>query len=352
MHRHALALSALLFAFLTVSPTAQNTANQAEGAEAIRALIARLETTYVFPDVAARVRKELETRIQAGAYRDVAEGAPLADALTRDLRIITADQHVRVAYSNERFPPMTEATQTPSPQSLENTRRQLAAVNYGFLKVERLPGNIGFLDLDFFADPDMGGATAAAAMTFLAETDALIVDLRFNGGGNSRMVALLASYLFDGEPRHLTDIVVPRENWLKQSWTLPYVTGKKFGGAKPVYVVTSAKTFSAAEEFAYDLQSLGRATIVGEKTRGGANPSGRYRLTDHYAVMVPTAQAVNPHTKSNWEGTGVLPELSVAAGDALRIAQIRILERLIQDGSPDLKEDRLRRKDALEKEIR
>jgi hypothetical protein len=204
MHRHALALSALLFAFLTVSPTAQNPANQAEGAEAIRALIARLETTYVFPDVAARVRKELETRIQAGAYRDVAEGAPLADALTRDLRIITADQHVRVAYSKEPFPPMTEAPQTPSPQSLENTRRQLAAVNYGFLKVERLPGNIGFLDLDFFADPDMGGATAAAAMTFLAETDALIVDLRFNGGGNSRMVALLASYLFDGEPRHLT----------------------------------------------------------------------------------------------------------------------------------------------------
>jgi hypothetical protein len=350
MHRITAAVSSVFIALLIATPGAQERASQSDSSNVIRALIGRFEASYVFPDVAARVRAELERRIQAGTYRDVADGTALADALTRDLRVMTGDQHVRVAYSKEPFPPMSEAPRRPSALSLDDTRRQLAAANYGFLKAERLPGNIGFLDLDFFADPDLGGATAAAAMTFLADTDALIVDLRFNGGGSSRMVALLASYLFDGEPRHLNDIVVPRESLLKQSWTLPYVAGKKFGGAKPVFVLTSARTFSAAEEFAYDLQSLGRATIVGEKTRGGANPSGRYRLTDHYAVIVPTAQAVNPHTRSNWQGTGVLPELVTPAGEALRTAQIRILERLIKDGSADLKADRLRRKEALEKE--
>ncbi|HET7696553.1 MAG TPA: S41 family peptidase [Vicinamibacterales bacterium] len=350
MHR----ISAVVFtAFITVLvpvAAAQAPATPSGRDEVIRAIASRFETTYVFPDVGARVRPELEKRIQAGAYRDIPDGQAFADALTHDLRTITGDQHVRVGYSKEPFPPMNEAPQPPSPRSPDDTRRQMAALNFGFVKVERLPGNVGFVDLDFFADPELGGATAAAAMSFVAETDALIVDLRFNGGGNSRMVALLASYLFDSEPQHLNDIVVPRENLLKQSWTLPHVAGRKFGRTKPVYILTSARTFSAAEEFAYDLQALGRATIVGEKTRGGANPSGRFRISDHYAAIVPTAQAVNPHTKSNWEGTGVAPELAVPSGDALRTAQIRILERLIQHGDADLREDRVRRKEVLEKE--
>jgi hypothetical protein len=350
MHR---ILGAVFSAFITVlAPVlaAQAPPTVAGRDEVIRAIASRFEMTYVFPDVAARVRPELEKRIQAGAYREVADGQDFADALTQDLRTITADQHVRVGYSKEPFPPMNEAPQPSSPRSPDETRRQMALANYGFLKVERLPGNIGFLDLDFFADPELGGATAAAAMSFVAETDALIVDLRFNGGGNSRMVALLASYLFDGAPQHLNDIVVPRENLLKQSWTLPHVAGRKFGAAKPVYILTSSKTFSAAEEFAYDLQALRRATIVGEKTRGGANPSGRFRISDHYAVIVPTAQAVNPYTKSNWEGTGVVPDLTIPSGDALRTAQIRLLEQLIQQGDADLREERVRRKEALEQQ--
>ncbi|HEX5069358.1 MAG TPA: S41 family peptidase [Vicinamibacterales bacterium] len=347
-------ISAIVFAALITVlasvPAAQSPANPSGRDELIRAIASRFDTTYVFPDVAARVRVELEKKIRAGAYRDIPDGQALADALTGDLRTITADQHVRVGYSREPFPPMNEAPEPATPRTADDAQRRLAAVNYGFLKVERLPGNIGFLDLDFFADPDEGGDTAAAAMSFLAGTDALIVDLRFNGGGNSRMVALLASYLFDGDPRHLNDIVAPRENFLKQSWTLPHVAGRKFGGSKPVYILTSATTFSAAEEFAYDLQALRRATIVGEKTRGGANPSGRFRVSDHYAVMVPTAQAVNPHTKSNWEGTGVVPEIAVPSSDALRTAQISLLDQLIRAGDPDLRDERVRRKESLEKQ--
>lgn len=349
MNRTLGAVFATFFTALIAVPVAQVPATPASRDEVIRAIASRFETTYVFPDVAARVGPELQRRLRAGAYRDIADGQALADALTNDLRTITADPHVRVGYSKEPFPPMNEAPQPPAPRSPDEIRRQMGAMNYGFLKVERLPGNIGFIDLDFFADPEFGGATAAAAMSFVADTDALIVDLRFNGGGSSRMVALLASYLFDGDPKHLTDIVAPRENFLKQSWTLPSVAGRKFGPTKPVYVLTSAKTFSAAEEFAYDLQALGRATVVGEKTRGGANPVGRFRINDHYAVLVSTAKAVNPHTKSNWEA-GVVPELAVPSDDALRTAQIRILDQLIQHGDADLKEQRAQRKVALEKQ--
>jgi len=271
MHR---TLGVVFTAFITALvavPAAQAPATPTGRDEVIRAIGSRFETTYVFPDVAARVGPELEKRIKAGAYREITDGQAFADALTNDLRTITGDQHARVGYSKEPFPPMNEAPQSPAPRSADEIRRQLAAVNYGFLKVERLPGNIGFLDLDFFADPEFGGATAVAAMSFVADTDALIVDLRFNGGGNSRMVALIASYLFESDPQHLNDIVVPRENLLKQSWTLPYVEGRKFGRAKPVYILTSAKTFSAAEEFAYDGHGAQRIENEGRQ---------RWRLLD------------------------------------------------------------------------
>lgn len=195
MHRIAVSIAVALTAFLAGAALGQAPTAPPAHNEVIRAIIDRFETTYVFPEVSRRVRVEMEKRIREGAYRDVA--AAFAEALTRDLRAITADQHVLVKHSEKPFPPMSEVVQTPTPQAREETRRQMASFNYGFLKVERLPGNIGFLDLDYFADPDLGGATATAAMSFLAETDALIVDLRYNGGGNSRMVALLASYLFE-----------------------------------------------------------------------------------------------------------------------------------------------------------
>lgn len=347
MSRIAIPTAAVLAIFAGAA-SGQTPAAPSSKNEVIRAIIDRFESTYVFPDVARRVRLQMEQRIREDSYRDVGDGAPFAEALTRELRAITADQHVTVKYSERPLPPMNAMAEVPTPKAREESRRRSAMSNHGFLKVERLPGNIGLLDLDFFADPELAGETATAAMSFLADTDALIVDLRYNGGGNSRMVALVASYLFD-EQQHLNDIVVPRDNLVKQSWTLPYVAGRKFGAAKMVYILTSARTFSGAEELAYNLQALGRATIVGERTRGGANPSRRFRISEHYGVILPTAQAVNPHTKSSWEGVGVLPEIEVPATEALRTAELRILDALIRDGDASLKEERLRRKSSLEK---
>jgi C-terminal processing protease CtpA/Prc len=169
-----------------------------------------------------------------------------------------------------------------------------------------------------FADPQLCGATAAAAMNFLAGTRAIIFDLRANGGGDPAMVALLSSYLF-AEPTHLNDLWERKTGTTQQFWTLPYVPGRRMDG-KPVYVLTSHRTFSGAEEFAYNLKNLKRATIVGEVTGGGAHPVSPHRIDDHFVIGVPFARAVNPISKTNWEGTGVEPDVKVAAADALDTA--------------------------------
>jgi C-terminal processing protease CtpA/Prc len=181
--------------------------------------------------------------------------------------------------------------------------------NCGFQKVERLSGNIGYVKFDEFADADLCGPTVIAAMNFLGNVDAIIFDLRENGGGEPAMIALISSYLFD-QPTHLNDLWERRDNSTHQYWTLPYVPGKRLEG-KPVYVLTSKATFSGAEEFSYNLKNLKRATIVGETTGGGAHPVSGQRIDDHFQIGVPYARAINPISKSNWEGTGVEPDVKV-----------------------------------------
>ena len=149
-------------------------------------------------------------------------------------------------------------------------------------------------------------------MSFVANTDALIIDVRNNGGGAPSMVAYLCSYLFGPEPVHINDLYFRPENSTHQWWTLPHLPGKRYEG-KPVYVLTSKRTFSAAEEFTYNLKTQKRATIVGETTGGGANPGGTRPVAEHFIVFVPSGRAINPITKTNWEGTGVAPDVAVAA---------------------------------------
>lgn len=191
--------------------------------------------------------------------------------------------------------------------------------NCSFEKVERLEGNVGYLKFDAFEDADLCASTVAAAMTFLAGTRALIIDLRQNGGGQPKMVALISSYLFDRRT-HLNDLWTRHTNATEQFWTRDSVAGRRFGGTKPVYVLTSARTFSGAEEFSYNLKALKRATIVGETTGGGAHPVRGRRIDAHFTIGVPYARAINPITRTNWESVGVEPDAKVPAGEALKTA--------------------------------
>ena len=175
-----------------------------------------------------------------------------------------------------------------------------------------------------FGDPAICGPTAIAAMNFLGHVDAIIFDLRNNGGGDPKMVAFLSSYLFE-DPTHLNDLYNRKEDSTTQYWTLPFVPGNRLP-KQPAFVLTSKSTFSGGEEFTYNLKNLKRATIVGETT--GAHPVAGHRVDDHFMIGVPFARAINPITKTNWEGTGVTPDVTAKASDALPIAEKLATEKL------------------------
>jgi retinol-binding protein 3 len=251
--------------------------------------------------------------------------------LDDDLAEVAHDKHLHVNYSARPLPPEPShpagaPPPAPSPEDQAREREFLDGINCGFVRAEQLPGNVGYLKFNMFADTDMCAATATAAMNFVAGTRALIIDMRENGGGSPGMVAFVSSYLFDRRT-HLNDLWTRRTGATKEFWTTDSVSGRRFGGTKPIYVLTSARTFSGAEEFTYNLKNLKRATIIGETTGGGAHPVSGHRIDEHFMIGVPFARAINPITRTNWEGVGVKPDILVPANDALATAQKLLREK-------------------------
>ncbi|MEA5124232.1 S41 family peptidase [Xanthomonas floridensis] len=291
-----------------------------------------LDAQYIDPGLAKRMRQALRQHAARGDYAAIADPAALAKRLTDDLRAVSHDGHLWLEYHPEaaRDEPLT-----PSRAELDAARPAVARDNFAFDKVERLAGNIGYLKFRIFAYPYLAAATASSAMDFVAHSDALIIDLRDNAGGDPAMVAYLASYLFDERVR-LNDIYSRSSGSSEQYWTTPGLPGRAFGGRKPLYILTSRQTFSAAEDFAYALQTLGRATIVGESTGGGAHPSRGFKVSAHFVAVVPYARSVSPITHTNWEGSGVVPDVTVSAAQAQDTAYRLSIERLIAASSnPD-----------------
>ena len=274
-----------------------------------------IEASYVFPDVAKAMASSLRARELRGEYKAIVDGETFASTLTEDLREVSHDKHIEVRFSFV-VQPLGEITKNSEPDPM--LRRQLAATNCGFEKAEHLPPNIGYLKFNVFADPEICAPTAIAALNSLADSDALIIDLRDNNGGLSGMVTLIASYLF-AEPTHLNDAYDRASNTTRQFWTSSEVSGTKFI-YKPVFLLTSKKTFSAAEAFSYALKDLKRATLIGETTGGGAHPVEPHRIDDHFSIIVPFARSISPITKTDWEGTGVEPDIRVPAANALEEA--------------------------------
>ncbi len=285
-------------------------------ARTVTTAAALLDTFYVSPDMAQRAGDTLRARSERGAYRRYGNGVALAMRLGDDLAALTQDKHLHLMYSVDVLPaaPRTGARRSAEDSVRERTR--LTGMKCGFDKAEVLADNVGYVKLDMFADPEFCAAAASAAMTDVAATRALILDLRDNGGGEPSMVTYIASYLFD-RCTHLNDLWTRRTGRTEEFWTRDSVPGARFGGTKPVYVLTSSRTFSGGEEFAYDLQQLRRATVVGETSGGGAHPMSSHRIGGHFMMTVPFARPVNPVTHTNWEGVGVVPDLKVPAEDAL-----------------------------------
>jgi len=308
----------------------------------IAELGAKMNEIYVFPDKAKLVVERLNAREQSGAYRGAKDLDAFAAMLTDDLRQPTGDKHLGVRYHARPLPPDT-GKRGPTPEQEREFGNFLKSRNYDIRKVETLAGNIGYIDLRSFPPASLAKPALGALMNLVADTDALIVDLRHNGGGDPATVAFLSSYLFD-KRTHLNDMVWREGGRTEAFWTEEDVPGKKFGGTKKIYVLTSKNTFSGAEEFSYNLQQLRRGVIVGETTGGGAHPGGVHRVHPNLGAFIPGGRAVNPISKTNWEGTGVVPDVKVAADDALRTAERLALTDLLKSPVDEQHAQRLRKR--------
>lgn len=313
-------------------PAAERKIDASERKAVIDGVLERIEANYVFPDVGKKMVAAVRARQDKKEYDNITSGPELAEVLTKHLREVCKDLHLGVRYSAEPIP--TRSSTGPSDEEIKRFRELAATQNFGFKKVERLGnGGVGLLELGGFMPAEFIGETAAAAMGFLANNDAVIIDLRTNGGGDPEAVILLCSYFFDGST-HLNSIYTRTTDTTRQYWSHPVVPGKKLLG-KDVYVLTSKRTFSAAEEFTYNMQSQKRATIIGETTGGGAHPTQGMRVTEHFGVRVPYARSINPVTKTNWEGTGVKPDVAVPADQALLTAQLMALKKAAEKNAND-----------------
>jgi retinol-binding protein 3 len=296
-------------------------------AEVIEGVLQRIQEGYVFPRKAAEMEEAVRARVRQGEYGSIVSAEALAARLTRDLRSVSHDLHLHVVYDAKGVQDEGSGGE-PSPADQSQRKLYGRRINWGMERVERLNGNVGYLQIRSFEfDGSLVDSTLAAAMNFLAGTDALIVDVRDNGGGDPSYVARVCSYFMP--PKTLINKFYwrPQNRW--DEFRTSKVSGRFYGTTKPVYVLTSDRTFSAAEEFAYDVQTQRRGEVVGDTTGGGAHPGGLRQVTEHFGVWVPSGRAVNPVTGKDWEGTGVLPDVPVAADDALRTAHLRALQRIL-----------------------
>jgi hypothetical protein len=321
------------------------------GREIVTSALALLRAHYVFPDRADQAAAAVEARMAAGEYDNLDE-ATLAELLTSHLQEICADKHLRVRADRGPgpHPGPGPAPGAPGPapggrarvpvdgpgpgEPGDHESRQLAMRrmgrldNFGIHRVERLDGNIGYLDVRRVAVPALAGPAITAAMELVAGTYALIIDLRRNGGGAPDGVVFWCSYLFDEEPTRLNDIFHAGTGETRQFWALPYVPGTRYLD-RPVYVLTSSRTFSGGEDFCYTLQALGRAEVIGETTGGGAHPTRGFPISSAVHIAVPFARSINPVTGTNWEGTGVVPDIAVPAEDARDVAYAKALRHVL-----------------------
>ena len=275
-----------------------------------------LDENYVFQDVGKQCGAHLQRQFDAGRFTSISDRGEFAAALTRELQSVSKDKHMRVGVRPLTSPADGEPENPILRQQRMNRRR--AESNYGIPKVEILAGNIGYCEITGFPPRELTRETAVAAMKFLRNADALIIDLRRNGGGNPTSIQLISSYFFD-TPTHLNSLYWRKGDRTEEFWTDDSVDGTRLADV-PIFVLTSKRTFSGGEEFANNLKTRKRALLIGETTGGGANPGGQFPLPASMSIFVPTGRAINPVTGTNWEGVGVIPDIQAESDRALDVA--------------------------------
>ena len=311
----------------------------AEKRQAIHELAGMLRSRYVIGETAETAAKALEEKLAAGAYDSMGSAAQFAEAVQADLLAATRDKHLSFGVA----PPPEPARAPGAPPGVDAEaaawRARTRAGNFGVPRAEVLPGNVGYLEVRRLQPPDAAGDTVVAAIAFLANTDAVILDLRNCHGGSAYMLPMLAGYFFAG-PTSLHDMVFRGSNFTERFWTPAWLPGRRLAEV-PMYILTSGYTFSGAEALAYRFKVLKRATIVGETTGGGANAGGVLDVAPCFRVFMPMGRPVDRDTGSNWEGTGVEPDIRAPALEALGVAHIEALRALRGRATSDAERRRL-----------
>jgi retinol-binding protein 3 len=327
-------ITLLAISMSTYASVAQLSLNDKK--EVISIFSTKLQTKYVFPEISAKVCSQLQKNLDSGLYDTISSKSNFAFQLTRDTREIANDLHLKITYEEKRVPKKDDTARkkydAPGKAASSPFESILKENNYGIKSRKILTGNIGYLEIPLFGPLNSCADTIIRAMEFIANTDALILDLRScRGALDENTVLFFLSYFFD-EPMHLSDFYEHEAGTTKQQWTYAWVPGNRYL-KKPVYILTSSRTFSGGEALAYDLQQVKRAVIVGETTRGGAHPTEFVRLNQSFTAGIPYARPINTISKSNWEHTGVKPDTSVKSNIALYTAQLLAAKYLISEST-------------------
>jgi hypothetical protein len=333
-----------------MAPSHNHEIHPEETRSVVEALIKQVKRHYVFPQTAQEIAVHLRNELNGGRYDHVSTPASIVNNLNQTLYKCANDKHLQICYSETPVPDPVSVDE-PSPEERWIGIAKMKSSNFGVERVERLPCNIGYIEIRNFHSIEHTRPSIAAAMALVAHADCLIIDLRRNDGGDPETVAFMSSYLFNKKV-HLNNMYWRADDKLEEFWTQEVVPGERYGDVKDVFVLIGKFTFSAAEEFSYNLQNLKRATLVGERTRGGAHPCDMFKVTDHFKAYIPIGRAINPVSGTNWEGSGVVPDMDVPEALALEFAQVFALHKLVENESDEsIKQTLVRRIRELEDKI-
>lgn len=300
-----------------------------EKTKVIQLISENLLETYIDLEIAQKIASDLKSNLELNKYKSVTNSNDFAKLVTHDLQKVSHDLHLKLTYEPKKI----AQSKRVMPEEMKKQREKIIAIkmaeiNYGFTEAKILKGNIGYLNLRMFTNIEQGKDAATSAMNFLYNTNAIIIDLRKNGGGAPSMVQLLSSYFTGTEPVLLSNFYERKTNEKTQLLTFKTIDGKKMTN-KPLYILTSKNTFSAAEAFAYSLKHLDKAIVVGEVTKGGANRTKTFNLNDDFSISLPYIQATHPVTKTNWEGKGVQPNIETNNNEAFVFAYIDAINKTV-----------------------
>ncbi|MHA2035023.1 MAG: S41 family peptidase [Promethearchaeota archaeon] len=307
----------------------------------IKELCMKIEKFYIYPEKSKGISKYILNKLEQGSYNNITDPVAFERLISNDLVDVSNDRHFYFEYDPKTAKDLLkegyEVTGDDNEDEFPELKHRLKFERYNnwhIIKAERLPGNIGYIKLNDIPPAEFAGEIIVGAFQFLANTGALIFDIRNNGGGYPSMVALISSYLLEPGTKLLTSIFESTKEEPFQSRTLPYIPGKRFPH-KPVYILTSSRTASGAEELAYVLKMLKRATIIGETTRGAAHPVELFSILDKFVIWLPIGRPLNPISRDNWEGKGVSPDIDIVQEKALEKAHILALNELIKSESDE-----------------